>query len=63
MCHVLVLGIAVARGRQRVPLLVLTHEIKAQGDDDDDQKAVAAQVRREGDEVARAVPGEEDLGT
>ena len=60
--HVLVPGLADARLSQRIPLLVLVHQVEPQADDDNDQQAVAAQMRRKRDEVTGLVPGEEDLG-
>jgi len=63
MHHVLVVRLGHTGRSELVALLVLVLEVEAQADNDNDQQRVAAQVRREGDEVARAVPAEEDLGT
>ncbi|CRK20004.1 hypothetical protein BN1723_012015 [Verticillium longisporum] len=51
-----------ARRGQLVSLLVLADEVEAQGDDDDDEQAVAAHVGGKGDQVAGLVALEEDLG-
>jgi hypothetical protein len=61
MHQILVIGLG-DLGLQLVLGLVAGDEVEAQEDDDQDQQHVAAHVGGEGDEVARLVGVEEDLG-
>ena len=48
--------------RNAIPQLILAAEMPPQQQQNEHQQRVAPDVRREGDEVARRVPLEEDLG-
>lgn len=61
MDHVLVVGLGDARGGQGIALLVLADEVPAEVDDDEDEEAVAAQVRGEGRVVRGGLDAQEHL--